>query len=266
MTEPVRLRCYYPGDIISGTTCRKHFGGHLGLQPVFQNYRHSRCHRVYVCDRKHHYCCHCHDRGSRAIPQLTERLNCFKSLKPGPRAKTQAAAPAMKQHAGVPKVKDDSRANAKQTAPAKTPAKAEQAAPTKTAAEPPKTDEAAPPKKGEAAPAKTETTTQSNAGEGLSPAQNDPATTSSIDRLSFAHEQPLCEGRDNLVAMIVAGLLTSDSSQALTPGCQAIPDDAKLELLERPPSVFPFMRVIKVKVTSPTQPDLTSGLTIEMGR
>jgi hypothetical protein len=66
----------------------------------------------------------------RAIPQLTERLNCFKSLKPGPRAKTQAAAPAMKQHAGVPKVKDDSRANAKQTAPAKTPAKAEQAAPT----------------------------------------------------------------------------------------------------------------------------------------
>ena len=83
----------------------------------------------------------------RAIPQLTERLNCFKSLKPGPRAKTQAAAPAMKQHAGVPKVKDDSRANAKQTAPAKTPAKAEQAAPTKTAAEPPKTDEAAPPKK-----------------------------------------------------------------------------------------------------------------------
>ena len=159
-----------------------------------------------------------------------------------------------------------SRANAKQTAPAKTPAKAEQAAPTKTAAEPPKTDEAAPPKKGEAAPAKTETTTQSNAGEGLSPAQNDPATTSSIDRLSFAHEQPLCEGRDNLVAMIVAGLLTSDPSQALTPGCQAIPDDAKLELLERSPSVFPFMRVIKVKVTSPTQPDLTSGFTIEMGR
>ena len=202
----------------------------------------------------------------RAIPQLTERLNCFKSLKPGPRAKTQAAAPAMKQHAGVPKVKDNSPANAKQTAPAKTPAKAEQAAPTKTAAEPPKTDEAAPPKKGEAAPAKTETTTQSNAGEGLSPAQNDPATTSSIDRLSFAHEQPLCEGRDNLVAMIVAGLLTSDPSQALTPGCQAIPDDAKLELLERSPSVFPFMRVIKVKVTSPTQPDLTSGFTIEMGR
>jgi Transposase len=28
----------------------------------------------------------------RAIPQLAERLNCFKSLKPGPRAKTEDAA------------------------------------------------------------------------------------------------------------------------------------------------------------------------------
>jgi hypothetical protein len=203
----------------------------------------------------------------RAIPQLAERLNCFKSLKPGPRAKTQDAAPAIKQHAGSPKVKDaDSRANAKHTVPAKTPAKTEQAAPAKTDAASPKTDEAAPARTGEAAPAKTETTGQSNAGEGLSPTQNDPATTSSIDRLSFAHNQPLCEDRDALVAMIVAGLLTSDPSQALTPGCQAIPDDAKLELLERSASVFPFMRMVRVKVTSPTHPDLTSGFTIEMER
>src|SRR5262249_25592699 len=97
----------------------------------------------------------------RAIPQLAERLSCFKSLKPGPRAKTQDAAPAMKQHAGLPKVKDaGSRANAKQAVPAKTPAKTEQPAPSN-----------------EAAPAKTETTTQSNTGEGLfSPTQKDPAT------------------------------------------------------------------------------------------
>ena len=78
--------------------------------------------------------------------------------------------------------------------------------------------------------------------------------------------QPLCMDRDALAAMILAGLLTSDPSQAATPGCQAIPNDAKLELLERSPSVFPFMRMIRVKVTSPTQPDLTSGFTIEMGR
>jgi hypothetical protein len=58
--------------------------------------------------------------------------------------------------------------------------------------------------------------------------------------------------------MIVAGLLTSDPRQA-------IPDDAKLELLERSPSAFPFMRTIRVKITSPTQPDLTLGFTIELG-
>jgi hypothetical protein len=66
--------------------------------------------------------------------------------------------------------------------------------------------------------------------------------------------------------MLLAGLLTSNPSQAATPGCQTIPDDAKLELLERAPSVFTFMRMIRVKVTSPRQPDLTSGFTIEMGR
>ena len=196
----------------------------------------------------------------RAIPQLAERLNCFKSLKPGPRTKAQDAASAMKQHAGVSKMKDaGARANPKQAVPAKAPAKTEQA--------PATTEDAAPAKTEKAAPAKTETTTQSNTGEGSSsPRQDDPATTSSIDRLSFAHDQPLCEDRDALVAMIVAGLLTSDPSQALTPGCQAVPSDAKLELLERSPSLFPFMRVIRVKVTSPTQPDLTSGFTIEMGR
>ena len=203
----------------------------------------------------------------RAIPQLAERLNCFKSLTPGPRAKTQDAASA-KQHAGSSKVKDaGSQANAKQAVPAKAPVKTEQAAPATTEEAPPAKTEAVPAKTPEAAPAKTGMTTQSNTGEGLlPPRQDDPATTASIDRLSFAHDQPLCEDRDALVAMIVAGLLTSDPSQALTPGCQAVPSDARLELLERSPSLFPFMRVIRVKVTTPTQPDLTSGFTIEMGR
>jgi hypothetical protein len=41
----------------------------------------------------------------RAIPQLAERLSCFKSLKPGPRAQTEDAAPAKKRDAGSPKVK-----------------------------------------------------------------------------------------------------------------------------------------------------------------
>jgi hypothetical protein len=63
----------------------------------------------------------------RAIPQLAERLNCFKSLKPGSRAKTEDAALAKKQDAGSSKVKDGARAKAKQVAPAKR----EQAAPAK---------------------------------------------------------------------------------------------------------------------------------------
>ena len=100
----------------------------------------------------------------------------------------------------------------------------------------------------------------------LSPTSDEPATTSSINRLSFVHGQPLCVDRDALAAMLVAGVLTSNTAEAATLGCQTIPEDAKLELLERYPSAFPFMRMIKVRVTTPTQPDLTSGFTIEMGR
>jgi hypothetical protein len=141
----------------------------------------------------------------RAIEQLSERLDCFKSLKQSPKAKTE--------HAPSPTAVDTTK-------------------PT-----------------GDAIP---------------SSSSDDPATTASINRLSFAHDQPLCKDRDTLAAMILAGLLTSNSSQAATPGCQTIPDDAKLELLERSPSVFTFMRMIRVKVTSATRPDLTSGFTIEM--
>jgi hypothetical protein len=214
----------------------------------------------------------------RAIPQLAERLKCFKSLKPGARAKTDDAAPVTKQDAGSSKAKDAARAKAKQAAPAKTeqaaPAKTERAAPAKSEqparakteqAAPANRDDAAPANTVEAAPPITETTTKSNTGEALfSPTPDDPATTSSIDRLSVAG-RPLCVDTQALAAMILAGLLTSDPTEAATPGCQTIPDDAKLEVLERSPSVFPFMRMIRVKVTSPTRPDLTSGVTIEMG-
>ena len=219
----------------------------------------------------------------RAIPQLAERLNCFKSLKPGPRAKTEDAAPAKKRDAGSSKVKDAARAKAKQAAPAKTeqpapakteqaaPAKTEQAAPAKTEqAAPAKTEQAAPAKTEQAAPAKTEqaapanmeqaapanmeqaapanmeqaaptkaeTRTKSNAGEALfSPTPDDPATTSSIDRLSVAG-QPLCGDTEALAVMLVAGLLTSNPENAATGGCRTLPEDAKLELLEQIPLDF----------------------------
>jgi hypothetical protein len=56
---------------------------------------------------------------------LAERLNCFKSLNPGSRPKTEDVAPGKKQDAGSSKVKDAARAKEKQAAPAK----AEQPAP-----------------------------------------------------------------------------------------------------------------------------------------
>ena len=231
----------------------------------------------------------------RAIPQLAERLNCFKALTPGPRAKTEGATPSKKKDARSSEMKDTARARAKRAAPLATPAKTEQltpapanrdeAPPAKTEQATPapanreeappaksdettlgKTDEATPAKTDEAAPAGTETSTKSNTGEALfSPAPDDPATTSSIDRLSVAG-QPLCVDAEALAAMILAGLLTSDPTKAATHGCQSLPGDAKLEVLERYPSVFPSIRIVRVKVTSSTQPDLMFGFTIEMGR
>jgi hypothetical protein len=180
----------------------------------------------------------------RAIQQRAERLDCFKSLKPGPRAKTSPAAPAKTEAAAPAPAKTGPTPPPVNTEPA-APAKPEQAVPTNIE---------------EAAPAKLENLTKSKIGEA-----SDPATTSSIDRLSVAG-QPLCVDTDALAAMLIAGLLTSNPKKAATNGCQTLPEDAKLKLLERYPSVFPSMRIVRVKVTSPTQPDLTFGFTIEMGR
>jgi hypothetical protein len=253
----------------------------------------------------------------RAITQLAERLNCFKSLKPGPRSKPEAAAPAKakqaapakteqaapaktesatsakKQDAGSSKVKNAARAKTKQAAPANTqavparkeqavPANTNEAAPTKTEqAAPAKTEQAAPANTNEAAPAKTkqappakteevapakpETTTQSKDEALFSPTPDDAATTSSIDRLSVAG-QPLCVDAEAVGVMLLAGLLTSSPKNTATNGCQALQQGAKLEVLERYPSAFPFIRIVRVRVTSPTQPDLTFGFTIETGR
>jgi hypothetical protein len=146
----------------------------------------------------------------RTIEKLSERLDCFKSLKPSSKAQTKF------EHAPSAPAVD---------------------------------------------------ATKSKRGDAMGfPSSDNPAITGSIAHLSFAPGQPLCVDRDALAAMILAGLLTSNPTEAATHGCQAIPDDAKLELLERSPSVFPFMRIIKVKVTSSTLPDLSSGFTIEMGR
>ena len=107
----------------------------------------------------------------------------------------------------------------------------------------------------EAAKAKTE-----NAP---SPPAPDVATTSTVDRINVAPGQPICVDRDALAAMLAAGVLASSPAEATTNGCQTIPEDAKVELLESYPSGLRFLRVIRVKVTSPAPPGSTVGFTIE---
>ena len=97
------------------------------------------------------------------------------------------------------------------------------------------------------------------------PAPDDPASTASIDHLSVSSGQPVCVDQDSLAAPLIAGMLASDPEQATTNGCQTIPKDAQVEFLERCPSGLDFLRVIKVKVTFPTQSDSTVGYTVEIG-
>lgn len=95
--------------------------------------------------------------------------------------------------------------------------------------------------------------------------KDDPATTGSIDRVNPVG-RPLCADPDALLAMLNAGLLTSNPQEATTVGCRLIPDDAELTRLERYPSVFPILHITRVKVTSQTHPELTTGFTIETER
>jgi hypothetical protein len=94
---------------------------------------------------------------------------------------------------------------------------------------------------------------------------SEPETTGAINRLGAAPSQPLCESRDALAVLLAAGLLASAPAATTTVGCRTLPADAQLEVLERDPSGLSFMRIVKVKVTSKSEPDLTAGFTIEIG-
>jgi hypothetical protein len=98
-------------------------------------------------------------------------------------------------------------------------------------------------------------------------APDDPASTSSIDHLSVAPGQPVCADQDSLAAAFVAAVVLGTSpAQVARYGCQTIPKDAKVEILQRLPSGFEFLRVVKVNVTSPSQADATVGYTFEIRR
>jgi hypothetical protein len=95
---------------------------------------------------------------------------------------------------------------------------------------------------------------------------DDPATMSSIDHPSGALGRPLCADREALAAILIAGVFASSPTEVATNGCEVIPWNAQIELLERYPSGLHFLRVIKVKMTSPARSDSTVGFTIETSR
>jgi hypothetical protein len=110
-----------------------------------------------------------------------------------------------------------------------------------------------------------EPNSRSTGHEAPSPATIEDPATSSIDRTHPAG-QPLCIDPDALAVMLVAGLLTANPEKATTDGCRLLPEDASLTRLESYPSIFPSMRIVRVKVASPSHPDMTFGFTIETGR
>jgi hypothetical protein len=96
----------------------------------------------------------------------------------------------------------------------------------------------------------------------LQTASDDPASTSSIDHLNVATGQPV---KDSLAAAFVAAVVIGTRPEKIARyGCHMIPKDAQVEILQRFPSGFQFLRLVKVNVTSPSQPDSTVGYTFEI--
>jgi hypothetical protein len=101
----------------------------------------------------------------------------------------------------------------------------------------------------------------------LQTASDDPASTSSIDRLNVAAGQPVCVDQDALSAAFVAAVVIGTRPEQIARyGCHMIPKDGQVEILQRFPSGFQFLRLVKVNVTSPSQPVSTVGYTFEISR
>ena len=101
----------------------------------------------------------------------------------------------------------------------------------------------------------------------LQTASDDRASTSSIDRLNVAAGQPVCVDQDALSAAFVAAVVIGTRPEQIARyGRHMIPKDAQVEILQRFPSGFQFLRLVKVNVTSPSQPGSTVGYTFEISR
>jgi hypothetical protein len=187
----------------------------------------------------------------RAIQIKKQQWDCFKSLK------------APKQNA--PKAKsDDTRQSQKEDVPKGQTADVPKA---KTADVPKVQTEDVPKVKTEDVPkVKSEDLQPVHLGS-LQTASDDRASTSSIDRLNVATGQPVCVDQDALSAAFVAAVVIGTRPEQITRyGCHMIPKDAQVEVLQRFPSGFQFLRLVKVNVTSPSQPVSTVGYTFEISR
>ena len=101
----------------------------------------------------------------------------------------------------------------------------------------------------------------------LQTASDDPRSTSSIDHLNVATGQPVCVDQDALAAAFFAGVVIGTRPEQLASyGCHMIPNDAQVDILQRFPSGFQFLRLVKVNVISPSQPVSTVGYTFEVSR
>jgi len=204
----------------------------------------------------------------RAIQINKERWDCFKALKApkqnAPKAKRDDASPS--QTEDVPKAKTEDVPKAKTEDVPK--AKTEDVPKVKTEDVPKAKTEDVPKAKTEDVPkAKSEDAPPAALRGVQEAAPDDPASTSSIDHLSVAPSQPVCRDQDSLAAAFVAAVVLGTSPAQLTRyGCQTIPKDAKVEILQRFPSGFQFLRIVRVNVTSPLQPDATVGYTFEVRR
>ena len=193
----------------------------------------------------------------RAIQINKERWDCFKALKApkqnAPNAKRDDTPRS--QTETVPKMKMETVAKTKGEDVPK--AKSEDVPKAKTEDVPKaKTEEEDVPKtKSEDAPPGALTGVQETA-------PDDPASTSSIDHLGVAPGQPVCVDQDSLAAAFVAAVVLGSARY----GCQTIPKDATIEILQRLPSGFQFLRAVRVKVTSPLRPGATVGYTFEISR
>jgi hypothetical protein len=202
----------------------------------------------------------------RAIQIKKQQWDCFKSLKApkqnAPQAKRDDTRQSQKEDvpkvrtADVPKVKAD------------VPKVQTEDAPKVQAADVPKVQtEDVPKVQTEDVPKVRSEDAQPVPLRSLQTASDDPRSTSSIDHLNVATGQPVCVDQDALAAAFFAGVVIGTRPEQLASyGCHMIPNDAQVDILQRFPSGFQFLRLVKVNVISPSQPVSTVGYTFEISR